>query len=84
MISGHSLPPDFGWHPSPDWLFASINNGLVGCVLCSTKYFLMQVGFAILGSISGSVGLRGMFAPEGDNKDTVKVHHLQLAMQQSS
>lgn len=36
--------------------------------------FFMQVGFAILGFISGSVGLRGTFAPEGDNQDTVKVH----------
>lgn len=36
----------------------------------------MQVGFAILGFISGSVGLRGTFAPQGDNKDTVKVHGL--------
>ena len=41
----------------------------------------MQVGFAILGFISGSVGLRGTFAPQGDNKDTVKVHDLQLALQ---
>ncbi|KAL3137903.1 hypothetical protein ABBQ38_005152 [Trebouxia sp. C0009 RCD-2024] len=32
-----------------------------------------KVGFAILGFISGSVGLRGTFTPEGDNKDTVKV-----------
>ena len=33
----------------------------------------MQVAFAILGVISGSVGLRGTFAPQGDNQDTVKV-----------
>lgn len=42
------------------------------CQFC----LFMQVGFAILGFISGSVGLRGTFAPQGDNKDTVKVHHL--------
>lgn len=45
------------------------------CMRCQLFLF-MQVGFAILGFISGSVGLRGTFAPQGDNKDTVKVHHL--------
>ena len=38
-----------------------------------TIAILLQVAFAILGFISGSVGLRGTFAPQGDNKDTVKV-----------
>lgn len=40
---------------------------------CGTNVMFMQVGFAILGFISGSVGLRGKFVPQGDNKDTVKV-----------
>ena len=46
-----------------------------GSTRCQTFLFV-QVGFAILGFISGSVGLRGKFVPEGNNKDTVKVHNL--------
>lgn len=34
---------------------------------------LLQVAFALLGCIPGSIGLRGTFAPQGDKQDTVKV-----------
>lgn len=32
-----------------------------------------KVAFALLGCIPGSIGLRGTFAPQGDEQDTVKV-----------
>jgi hypothetical protein len=34
---------------------------------------IVQVEFSLLGLIPGHVGLRGLFAGVGDNRDTVKV-----------
>ena len=38
-----------------------------------SRCYVLQVAFALLGCIPGSIGLRGTFAPQGDEQDTVKV-----------
>lgn len=38
-----------------------------------SRCYVLQVAFALMGCIPGSIGLRGTFAPQGDEQDTVKV-----------